>query len=62
MAYAYPDYFRMSPSQARLMDVWDKSYPVQKWNVKGLKKIQALQGNEKPVCFNSLQALKRKLS
>lgn len=48
MAHAYPDYFRMSQRQARLMDAWDKSYPVQKWECERAKKIQALQGNENP--------------
>ena len=48
MAYAYPDYFRMSPSQVRLIDAWDKSYPVQKWECERAKKVQALQDNENP--------------
>lgn len=48
MAYAYPNYFRMSSSQSRLMDAWDKEYPVQKWECERAEKIRKLQGNENP--------------
>ena len=48
MAYAYPQYFRMSSSQTRLMEAWDKAYPVQKWECERAAKIKQLQGNENP--------------
>lgn len=48
MAYAYPNYFRMSSSQSRLMDAWDKAYPVQEWECDRAEQIKKLQGNENP--------------
>lgn len=48
MAYAYPEYFRMSSGQARLMDAWDKAYPVMQWECERARRIEDLQGNENP--------------
>lgn len=47
MAYAYP-IFSMSKEQERLMDVWDKQYPVEKWECVRTKRIERIQGNENP--------------
>lgn len=52
MAYAYPNYFRMSSSQSRLMDAWDKAYPVQEWECERAVKIKQLQGNDNPFVLN----------
>lgn len=48
MAYSYPEYFRMSSSQARLMEAWDKAYPVQKWECERAKRIRQIQENDNP--------------
>lgn len=52
MAYAYPNYFQMSSSQSRLMDAWDKAYPVQEWECERALKIKQLQGNDNPFVLN----------
>ena len=52
MAYAYPNYFQMSSSQSRLMDAWDKAYPVQEWECERAFKIKQLQGNNNPFVLN----------
>ena len=47
MAYAYP-IFKLSKEQERLMDVWDRQYPVEKWECVRTKRIERIQGNENP--------------
>lgn len=51
----YPKY-RMSDQQRKLMDAWDKMYPVDEWECKRAKRIEAIQGNEntfvKNMCIN----------
>ena len=48
MAQTYPR-FRLSEATQKLMDAWDKTYPVDAWECLRAKRIQALQGNENPV-------------
>lgn len=47
MNYAYPIY-RMSSEQTRLMDAWDKQYPIEKWECVRAKRIERIQGNQNP--------------
>ena len=47
MAYAYP-LFKLSSEQERLMNAWDKQYPVDKWECVRAKRIERIQGNENP--------------
>lgn len=47
MAYAYP-LFKLSSEQERLMNAWDKHYPVEKWECVRAKRIERIQGNENP--------------
>ena len=47
MAYAYP-LFKLSSEQERLMKVWDKQYPAEKWECVRAKRIERIQGNENP--------------
>ena len=47
MAYAYP-IFKLSKEQERLMDVWDRQYPVERWECVRTKRIERIQGNENP--------------
>lgn len=47
MAYAYP-LFKLSSEQERLMNVWDRQYPVEKWECVRAKRIEKIQGNENP--------------
>ncbi|SKC34442.1 Nuclease NucM precursor [Photobacterium piscicola] len=53
---AYPKY-KMSRQQRQLMEVWDKQYPVTKWECERAEKVQNIQGNINPVlaarCKNS---------
>lgn len=44
----YPRY-KMSNSQRNLMNVWDKQYPVQKWECERAEKIKHIQGNVNPI-------------
>ena len=46
MADAYPSRFRLSSQQQKLMDAWDRMYPVDQWECTRAKRIEALQGNE----------------
>lgn len=48
MQYAYGRTFRMSKSQEKLMNAWNKEHPVELWECKRSKKIEKLQGNENP--------------
>ena len=52
----YPKY-KMSRQQRQLMTVWDKQYPVTKWECERAEKIRKIQGNINPVlaarCKNS---------
>ena len=45
MQDAYPT-FRLSSSQEKLMQAWNKTYPVNAWECRRAKRIQAIQGNE----------------
>ncbi|MCD9554667.1 endonuclease I [Photobacterium carnosum] len=55
-AAVYPKY-KMSSQQRQLMTVWDKQYPVTKWECQRAAKIQKIQGNVNPIlaarCKNS---------
>ncbi len=44
----YPKY-KMSNQQRQLMTVWDKQYPVSKWECERAEKIQKIQGNVNPI-------------
>ena len=44
----YPKY-KMSRQQRQLMSVWDKQYPVSKWECERAEKIQKIQGNVNPI-------------
>ena len=46
MADAYPDRYRLKPAQQELMDAWDRSFPVDKWECQRARRIEKLQGNE----------------
>lgn len=48
MVQAYPRY-NMSSQQKKLMDVWDRIYPVDAWECTRTKRIEFIQGNENPV-------------
>jgi deoxyribonuclease-1 len=41
----YPRY-KMSKQQRKLMQAWDKMYPVSKWEFKRASRIKAIQGDE----------------
>lgn len=51
MDAAYPEY-RMSKKQRKLMDAWDRQYPVDRWECTRAKRIEYLQGNENPFVKN----------
>lgn len=57
MAHAYPK-FNLSKQQTKLMDAWDKQYPVQKWECVRAKRIEAIQGNENLFVKNPCQEKK----
>ena len=44
----YPKY-KMSNQQRQLMTVWDKQYPVSRWECNRAEKIQKIQGNVNPI-------------
>ncbi|PSW58770.1 endonuclease I [Photobacterium kishitanii] len=44
----YPKY-KMSRQQRQLMTVWDKQYPITKWECERAEKIRKIQGNINPV-------------
>ncbi len=48
---AYPKY-KMSRQQRQLMEVWDKQYPVTKWECERSEKIEKVQGNSNPVLLS----------
>lgn len=48
MASAYPKFFRLSSQQEKLMNVWDRAYPPEKWECLRSKRIEGIQGNENP--------------
>lgn len=54
MAYTYPK-FNLSKQQARVMDAWDKQYPIERWECVRAKRIEAIQGNENPFVKNPCQ-------
>lgn len=45
MQDAYPT-FRLSSSQEKLMQAWNKTYPVNAWECRRAKRIERIQGNE----------------
>lgn len=45
MESSYPNY-KMSDKQRKLMDSWDKMYPVDEWECKRAKRIEKIQGNK----------------
>lgn len=45
MADSYPQY-RLSDADRKLMQAWDKMYPVDAWECLRAKRIEKLQGNE----------------
>lgn len=47
MEWAYPRY-SMSSQQKKLMDAWNKMYPVSDWECKREKRIENIQGNINP--------------
>lgn len=47
MSYAYP-FFNMSSEQKKIMEAWDKQYPVEAWECRRAKRIERIQGNENP--------------
>ena len=47
MQAAYPR-FSLSKQQYKLMQAWDKQYPVTPWECLRARRIEALQGNENP--------------
>lgn len=42
----------MSRQQRQLMKVWDKQYPVTKWECERSEKIENIQGNKNPILTN----------
>lgn len=56
MSFAYP-LFNMSASQKKLMDTWDKQFPVQAWECRRAKRIESIQGNENPFVKEPCKAL-----
>ena len=48
MAETYGPRYKMSRQQTRLMDAWDKMYPVDAWECTRARRIERLQGNENP--------------
>lgn len=48
MAWAYPR-FNLSSQQEKLMDAWDRMYPVDEWECRRARRIEAIQGNENPL-------------
>lgn len=44
MDATYPQY-SMSKRQRKLMDIWDKMYPVSEWECVREERVEALQGN-----------------
>lgn len=45
MQDAYPQY-KMSNAQQKLMQVWDRQYPVDQWECLRAERIEKIQGNE----------------
>lgn len=45
MAAAYSDVYRLSRQQRQLMEAWSRTYPVDKWECRRAKRIEAIQGN-----------------
>ncbi len=45
MAETYPQHFKLSKQQERLMQGWDNQYPVDKWECTRAQRIEAIQGN-----------------
>lgn len=40
--------FRLASAQKKLMDAWDKSYPVNAWECERDRRIARAQGNHNP--------------
>ena len=38
--------YKLSSSQRKLMQAWDRQYPVDQWECLRAKRIEAIQGNE----------------
>lgn len=49
--------FSLSKSQARLMNVWNRAYPVTQWECKRDNAIAKIQGNHNPFVHDRCQAL-----
>lgn len=47
MEWAYSRY-KMSKAQQKLMDAWDKMYPISEWECIRAKRIEKIQGNVNP--------------
>ncbi|PSV88255.1 endonuclease [Photobacterium leiognathi] len=47
----YPKY-KMSGQQRRLMEVWDKTYPVTQWECERSERIKKVQGNHNPILLS----------
>lgn len=45
MAAAYTDIYRLSRQQRQLMEAWSRTYPVDRWECRRAKRIEAIQGN-----------------
>ena len=47
MQFGYPRY-HMSKQQQKMMDAWDRMYPVSEWECTRANRIKKIQGNENP--------------
>ena len=47
MQFSYSRY-HMSKQQQKLMDAWDKMYPVSEWECTRVERIKRIQGNNNP--------------
>jgi len=55
MEKAYPRY-KMSQQQSKLMNAWDKMYPVNSWECTRAKRIEAIQGNKNIIVEQACQS------
>ena len=55
MDTTYPKY-AMSKQQRQLMNSWDKTYPVSRWECERVKRIQTLQKNQNPITQSRCEA------
>ena len=49
MDQAYPGKGIIGRASEKLFDVWDKQYPVDKWECERANRIEGIQGNENPI-------------